>query len=49
LPQRVRNGEEWVLENTGVEHENATESIRMPDHYALHLDDAETEITKQTI
>ena len=49
LPQRVRNGEEWTLEITGVEHENATESIRMPDHYALHLDDADTEVTKQTI
>ena len=49
LPQRVQNGNEWILQNEGVDHENATESIRMPDHYALHLDTPETEITKQTI
>ena len=49
LPQRIQNGNEWVLQNEGVDHENATEGIRMPDHYALHLDTPETEITKQTI
>lgn len=49
LPQRIHNGNEWLLENDGVEHENATTTIRMPDHYALHLDTPETEITKQTI
>ena len=49
LPQRIQNGNEWVLPNGGVEHENATTTIRMPDHYALHLDTPETEITKQTI
>ena len=49
LPQRIHNGNEWLLENDGVEHENATMTIRMPDHYALHLDTPETEITKQTI
>ena len=49
LPQRIHNGNEWLLENDGVEHENATTTIRMPDHYALHLDTPETEITKQII
>lgn len=49
LPQRIQNGNEWVPENDGVEHENATTTIRMPDHYALHLDTPETEITKQII
>lgn len=49
LPQRIQNGNEWVLQNEGVEHENATQSILMPDHYALHLDEEPAELTKQML
>ncbi len=49
LPQRIMNGAEWTVENEGVKHKQATKEIRMPNHYALHLDDNGTEITKQAI
>ena len=49
LPVRVLGESGWVLENEGVEHDTATEGIQTFDHYALHLDQAPQQITKQLI
>ena len=49
LPVRVLGESGWVLENEGVEHDTATEGIQTFDHYALHLDHAPQQITKQLI
>ena len=49
LPQRVMEDGKWsvVQDTTGREH--ATVEIKKQDHYALHLDNQETEVTKQII
>ena len=49
LPQRVMVDGQWSMVQETVEREHATEDIKKHDHYALHLDNMETEITKQTI
>ena len=49
LPVRIMSDNGWVLANEGVEHDNATDDIQTFDHYALHLDEAPQQITKQLI
>ena len=49
LPQRILTQSGWVVDNEGVEHDNATDNIQTFDHYALHLDQAPQQLTKQLI
>ena len=49
LPVRIMGENGWMIENDGVEHDAATDSIQTFDHYALHLDEAPQQITKQLI
>ena len=49
LPVRIMSDNGWVLANEGVEHDNVTDEIQTFDHYALHLDQAPQQITKQLI
>lgn len=49
LPVRIMSDNGWVLANEGVEHDNVTDDIQTFDHYALHLDQAPQQITKQLI
>ena len=49
LPQRIEKEGTWVLENEGVEHENATKEVKQLDHYALKFEETDKAISKQTI
>lgn len=49
LPQRVNRNGEWQIENSGIEHENATLKVNQLDRYEIKLEDSKEEITKQII
>ncbi len=49
LPQRINHNSEWQIENSGIEHENATQRIHQLDRYEIKLEDSKDEITKQII
>lgn len=49
LPQRVNHDGEWQIENSGIEHENATKTVNQLNRYEIKLDDSKEEITKQII
>ena len=48
LPQRIVGTDGTVAVESNP-HENATEDIRKPDHYALHLEAGDAPLTKQDI
>lgn len=49
IPQRVMKDGGWTLELEGVQHENATESVKTLNHYDLRLQDNGKPVTKQTL
>lgn len=49
LPQRIEKGGKWTFVNEGIEHQNATETIKNFSHYALRLEDTGKPTTKQMI
>lgn len=49
LPQRINHNGEWQLENSGIEHENATQKVSQLDRYEIKLEDSKNELTKQII
>ena len=49
MPQRIQVNGEWVFDNEGLEHENATESVSSLNHYDLRLEDTGETTTKQMI
>ena len=38
LPQLVKEGDSFVIDNEGLKHDNATEQIKIHDHLELNLD-----------
>ena len=49
LPQRIEKDGKWTFGNEGVEHQNATDSIKNFSHYDLRLEDTGMPTTKQMI
>ena len=49
LPQRIKCNGEWQIENTGIEHKNATTEVNQLDRYEIKLDNCKEKITKQMI
>ena len=49
LPQRIEKDGKWTFANEGVEHQNATETIKNFSHYDLRLEDTGKPTTKQMI
>ena len=49
LPQLTRQADGSMAAIETDPHEHATDEIRQHDHYALHLDQTDTPLTKQTI
>ena len=49
LPQRIEKNGTWTFANEGIEHQNATETIRNLSHYDLRLEDSGQPTTKQII
>lgn len=47
IPLRIKHEGEWIIENEGVEHENATRSIKQYDRYDLsNYDNSDVKLTK---
>ena len=47
IPLRIKHDGEWIIENEGVEHENATKSIKQYDRYDLsNYDNSDIKLTK---
>ena len=49
LPQRIEKNGKWSVANEGIEHQNATETIKNLSHYDLRLEDTGVPTTKQMI
>ncbi len=49
LPQRIEHNGQWIVENTGIKHDNATTHVEKLDHYALKIEEDKRTVTKQTI
>ncbi|MCR5574973.1 MAG: DUF4011 domain-containing protein [Bacteroidaceae bacterium] len=49
LPQRIEHNGQWIVDNEGVKHDNATDKVEKLDHYALKIDEDKRLVTKQTI
>jgi len=49
LPLRISNNGMWVVQNDGLEHENATTKVTQLKHYEFNFDNSKQSITKQMI
>lgn len=49
LPLRVNKNGEWLVDNAGVKHENATKEINQMKTFDINLDGGKAEISKQII
>lgn len=49
LPIRINDNGLWLVQNDGVEHENATTNVNQLNHYNLKFNDTNQTITKQII
>ncbi len=49
LPQRVMKDGAWVIDNEGIEHPEATQTVEHRNHYELSLESSGQPLTKQQI
>ena len=49
MPQRIEKNGTWTFDNSGIDHANATETIKSLSHYELKLDDTGRPMTRQMI
>ncbi len=49
LPQLIKEGDSFVVANEGLQHDNATEQIKIHDHLELNLDYDKKELSKLDI
>lgn len=49
LPQRINKDGNWMVENDGVEHENATKHVEQLSRYDIKIADSKGRVTKQML
>lgn len=49
LPQRIMKDGVWMVENEGVEHQEATKGVERRNHYEISLDSSGVPLTKQQL
>ena len=49
LPQRINKDGIWMIENDGVEHENATKEVEQLSRYDIKIDESKGKVTKQML